>query len=132
MGLRRDVLSLGIDVEPDEPVEKALWSRICTDAEHRFISTLDEPDRGAMVRLIFSAKECLYKCQYPVTKSYLGFHDVELEVDVEGERFAGRLGLSVGKHLSAGTKLEGRFTRTGGHIVTTMSFEAAPLPPQHG
>ncbi len=38
-------------------------------------------------RLIFSAKESLYKCFYPLVKRFFGFHAVELELDPKRQRF---------------------------------------------
>ena len=34
-----------------------------------------------MGKILFSAKESVYKCQYPITTQFLGFHAVELEMD---------------------------------------------------
>ena len=52
---------------------------------------MPEAQRQAAATLIFCIKEAFYKCQYTLTREYLGFGDVRVEVsDWPGEegRFA--------------------------------------------
>jgi len=39
------------------------------------------PEPGLTGKILFSAKEAVYKCQYPITTKFLGFHAVEVEID---------------------------------------------------
>lgn len=70
--------SLGIDLEPATPLKEALWRRVCTPAEREHLRDVSDP--GLMGKIVFSAKESVYKCQYPLTTQFLGFQAVELEV----------------------------------------------------
>ncbi|RLB45661.1 MAG: phosphopantetheinyl transferase [Deltaproteobacteria bacterium] len=74
-----DVRSIGIDLEPATPLNESLWRRVCTPKERDWLHELAEP--GLMGKILFSAKESVYKCQYPITTKFLGFHAVEVELD---------------------------------------------------
>ncbi|MBW1831157.1 MAG: 4'-phosphopantetheinyl transferase superfamily protein [Deltaproteobacteria bacterium] len=74
-----DVRSIGIDLEPATPLNESLWRRVCTPKERDWLHELAEP--GLMGKILFSAKESVYKCQYPITTTFLGFHAVEVELD---------------------------------------------------
>ena len=80
----RDLAGLGIDVEPLEPLPRGIDNYIHTQAEAAFI----EQNPGCHPeRLIFCAKESLYKCYYPLVQRYFGFHAVELSFDRERQRY---------------------------------------------
>ncbi len=74
-----ELRSIGIDLEPATPLKEALWRRVCTPRERDWLAGLSEP--GLTGKVLFSAKESVYKCQYPITTQFLGFHAVELEID---------------------------------------------------
>ncbi len=54
--------------------------------------TIHAPARQAtLAKVIFSAKECFYKAQYPLSGRFLGFEDVEIELDPGRGLFEARL-----------------------------------------
>jgi 4'-phosphopantetheinyl transferase EntD len=67
--------AVGIDSEIAGSVKQELWRGICTPAETLWLRSLPHSEQTAAATLIFSAKEAFYKCQYPMTREYLGFHD---------------------------------------------------------
>jgi 4'-phosphopantetheinyl transferase EntD len=71
--------ALALDVEPDEPLEDELWQEICTPRELEYLRGLAPRSRGRAARVLFSAKECVYKSSDPDTRSSLGFQDAQLE-----------------------------------------------------
>lgn len=73
-----DVRAIGIDLEPATPLKEALWRRVCTPKERDWLREL--PESGLTGKVLFSAKESVYKCQYPLTTKFLGFHAVEVEI----------------------------------------------------
>jgi 4'-phosphopantetheinyl transferase EntD len=105
---------LGIDAEPAEPIKPELFDRICTERELAWARS--RGDEGLMVRLVFSAKEAFYKAQYARTARYLGFHDVELDVD--GEEFRARLLVDVTGHFHKGDSVPGRIAFDDSLLVT--------------
>ena len=74
-----DVRALGIDVEQDTPLADKLLSAICTEAEQDWLKDQDSP--GQLAKVIFSAKEAAYKCQYTISQKYFGFHGMDLKLD---------------------------------------------------
>lgn len=82
---RADIRSLGIDAEPDEPLEPDLWDTICTDEEIAWLGGQPAESRGRLARILFSAKESVFKCQYPVTRDWLDFKDVTIRLGATGE-----------------------------------------------
>ena len=76
-----DVRSIGIDLEPATPLKESLWRRVCTAKERDWLHELSAP--GLTGKILFSAKESVYKCQYPLTTKFLGFHAVEVELGDE-------------------------------------------------
>lgn len=69
-----DVKAVGVDIEPDEPIEDGLIRAICLPGE----VPEDDPDRGRLARRIFSAKEAAYKAQYPRSRTIFGFDGLNL------------------------------------------------------
>jgi 4'-phosphopantetheinyl transferase EntD len=75
VALQRDFLSLGIDVEPAEPLDSDLLPIVATPAERAKIG--DDPYDG---RLLFAIKEAVYKSAYPLDRTFLEHHDVEVDL----------------------------------------------------
>jgi 4'-phosphopantetheinyl transferase EntD len=75
MAARREFLSVGIDVEPAEPLAPDLLDIVATARERERIQ--DDPYNG---RLLFSIKEAIYKAVYPLDRTFLDHHDVEVSL----------------------------------------------------
>jgi 4'-phosphopantetheinyl transferase EntD len=73
--------TLGVDIEPATPLDPDLVAVICTPAERAWLA--GETDPGLAAKMIFSAKEAVYKAQYPLTGKVIGFDAVTLEM-IEG------------------------------------------------
>lgn len=117
---RHHIRSIGIDAEGDAPMRAELWERICTERERRWIGEQPEPARGLLGKVFFSAKEAFYKCQYPLSEQFLGFHDVELVLDVGRETFTARFLVDAGAAFRAGDELSGRYRWVDGLVLTAV------------
>ncbi|NPV22745.1 4'-phosphopantetheinyl transferase family protein [Bradyrhizobium aeschynomenes] len=104
---RRDVTSLGLDVEDVRELDAGLQDLVLTPAERQWIVAQPEAIRPVLPILIFSAKEAYYKCQYPITRGFLDFRDVELGIEWAPGTFAARV-LKTG-WPAAVARLSGRF-----------------------
>lgn len=122
VALRTSLLAVGVDAEPDEPLETELWSVICTPHEQRWLANRSVCERGRLARLIFSAKESVYKAQYPLTGTVLEFHDVGLDIEPELGRFTATLLRDAGEGFFAGTRIAGRFGSLAGTLVTAVEL----------
>ena len=84
---RRDSLAaLGIDAEPAEALPPGVLARISSEAERGRIAYLTSQDGDVpWDRLLFSAKESVYKAWHPLTRRPLGFHDVDVALRPDGQ-----------------------------------------------
>jgi 4'-phosphopantetheinyl transferase EntD len=105
---------IGIDAEPAEPLAENIVERICHDADRSSWLAVTSIDSSVIPRLVFSAKEAVYKCQFPLTRTFLGFEDVG--VNLGNGVFQGHLRVDAGP-LRAGTELLGRWLKIGSFVV---------------
>ncbi len=121
----RDAASIGIDAELDEPLASGLLPRIMSPEEIRR-QGFDPSDGSEELRrlgtLFFSLKESVYKSQYPISRQFLGFHEVEATVDLKSSSFEARLLRDAGP-LPKGTPFRGRLHVSGGLVVTGTQLE---------
>jgi 4'-phosphopantetheinyl transferase EntD len=76
-------------------------------------------------RILFSAKESVYKAWFPLTGEWLGFEEAELTLDPSGKTFD----VTILKAAPAGvdlTYLRGRWTVSGGLVATAIVDLAKP------
>lgn len=108
---------IGLDLEPAEPLPEDVIETVLWNAEKDWIDRCDDP--GLMARVVFSAKECAYKAQYPITRRLFGF-GVFL-VTVHGNRFRAEFQQEIGR-FQPGDSLDGRFSIGGGFILTGIAL----------
>ena len=73
------IACLGVDVEPAEPLPEDIVAMVLTPDEAR-----ETAEDGVLRRLIFAAKEAVYKALNPLDGSWLEFHDVRVSL-ADGE-----------------------------------------------
>lgn len=112
--------ALGVDVEPDEPLEARLWSTLFVRRELESLAERPRSERGRVARLLFSAKECVYKCTRAVVGRPLGFHDLEIEPDLLGGRFRAHLL----RRSPADVAFSGFHFTCAGSVLTGMALTA--------
>ncbi len=116
------VRAIGIDAEADEPLPQGVERRIIRPDEQHLLAHRDA-GVAAVDRLIFSAKEAVYKAWFPLTGEWLGFLDARLELDTAAQRFVAHLLVDApvvdDRPLRA---FEGRYASVGGIIVTTVEL----------
>ncbi len=122
----RDVASIGIDIEPAGPLDPDFLGIVCTEAERDWLAGQDPADAGLLAKLVFSAKECAYKCQYPLTQQVFGFRTLTLAIDLETATFAAEFTRKVGVFPNKFC-LNGRFAISAGLIVTAALLRPAEL-----
>ena len=93
VGRQRDIGSVGIDVEPAVLLPPDMLELIATPNERRKIAA--DPLRG---KLLFAAKEAVYKAVYPLERVFLEFRDIE--VDLAARKAVTRTGRVVALRYS--------------------------------
>ena len=122
----RDVLTTGVDAEPDEGLPAGVLELVALPGERERLRGLAAAAPGTCWdRLLFSAKESVYKAWFPLTGRWLGFHDADVTIDAAGGTFDVRL-LAPAADLS-GIPLAGfagRWLAEGGLILTAVTVPA--------
>jgi len=75
VGPQRDFRSIGIDIEPAVPLSSDMLELVATPRELRDIA--GDPLRG---KILFAAKEAVYKAAYPLDRVFLEFRDIEIDL----------------------------------------------------
>jgi 4'-phosphopantetheinyl transferase EntD len=76
-----DLASLGIDAEPHERLPGEVMDVVALPAERRRLAGLAERHPGVhWDRLLFSAKESVYKAWFPLTGRWLDFAEADIEL----------------------------------------------------
>lgn len=118
--------TVGIDAEPHEPLPPDVLGAIAVDEEQIRIAELAAADNApCWDRILFCAKETVYKAWYPLAQRWLGFMDATVTIDPAEGTFVARL-LVAGPTI-AGTALsefEGRWLIGDGLVITAI---AAPV-----
>jgi enterobactin synthetase component D / holo-[acyl-carrier protein] synthase len=120
-----DFVGVGVDAEPNEPLPDDVLDAVAAPGEQAGLAALAAANPAVCWdRLLFSAKEAVYKVWYPLTGRWLGFADAVLAVDAHGG-FTVRLlvpGPVVGgRPLS---RLAGRWTVRNGVLATAVVLPA--------
>ncbi|MEU3604598.1 4'-phosphopantetheinyl transferase superfamily protein [Streptomyces sp. NPDC035033] len=123
--------SLGIDAEPHGPLPDGVLSHVARPAERDRLTALAARHPAVhWDRLLFSAKESVYKAWYPLTGRWLEFHQADIEIHPPaGPAAPGRFGavLLVPGPVVGGRRLqrfEGRWTVRHGLAATAVTVPA--------
>ncbi|WP_258582569.1 4'-phosphopantetheinyl transferase family protein [Mesorhizobium sp. AR02] len=82
------IVSLGIDVEPAQPLPDDIFAIVATGADRTGAA-----DRRLAGRILFCAKEAVYKAAYPLDREILGYEDIAVDLD------AGRATTKTGRKV---------------------------------
>ena len=126
VALARNVLALGVDAEPNGPVPDGVLDAVASPGEQAGLRTLAASRPGVhWDRLLFSAKEAVYKAWFPLTRRWLGFEDASVRIDPAGGTFTARLHVTgpvlAGKTLE---QLTGKWLMRDGLIATALVLTA--------
>jgi 4'-phosphopantetheinyl transferase EntD len=123
-----DLITIGVDAERNEPLPDGLIGDIALPEEREMLRALSRDEPGiSWDRLLFSAKEAVYKAWYPLAERWLGFEDAILAVDRSSKTYSARLlvpGPVVGGRELTG--FTGRWTTLGGLVLTAIALAAEP------
>lgn len=125
-----EMATIGIDAEPHAALPDGVLHEVATVQE---LSWLEDRRRDLpgvhWDRLLFSAKESVYKAWFPLAKRWLGFEDAAVTVNTSTETFAARLlvsGPPLGDRQLTG--FSGRWLIRDGLVLTAIALTAPPAP----
>ncbi|MGH3888735.1 MAG: 4'-phosphopantetheinyl transferase family protein [Pseudonocardiaceae bacterium] len=78
----RDLLTVGIDAEPHQPLPPGVLDAIAlADEQVRIGELIAAHGASHWDRILFCAKESVYKAWFPLTQRWLGFHDAAVTIE---------------------------------------------------
>jgi 4'-phosphopantetheinyl transferase EntD len=72
------LVSIGMDIETIGGVRPDMWDMLFLPSEQQYLNAFTGDEQAMQTTLLFSGKEAFYKLQYPLTKTFLDFTDVEM------------------------------------------------------
>ena len=122
VALDRDVVTIGVDAEPNGPLPDGVLEVVASADEQAGLAALHASAQGVCWdRMLFCAKESVYKAWFPLTRRPLGFRDARVEFDPAGAAFSARLlvdGPVLNGAVLAG--FDGRWLAASGLLVTAI------------
>ena len=113
------IRSVGLDIEPAEPLPDGVIGQIARETERRRVKKLMAQGNDVADRLLFCAKEATYKCWFPLTRRWLGFEDAEIDIRSDGTFVAYLLVRPTPVPF-----FEGRWVVRGGFVIASVFVEA--------
>lgn len=120
-----DILAIGLDAEPDGKLPDGVLEVVATPDERKALSRLGSgsatPRQPHWDRLLFSAKESVYKAWFPLTRRWLDFEEAVITLSPADGTFTARL--LVAGQLPDGrplTGFTGRWLARGGLVLTAI------------
>ena len=128
-----EVSALGIDAEVHAPLPEGVLDLISLESERALLAELTDRVPGAVHwdRVLFSAKESVYKAWFPLTRRWLGFEQADIELRLDGT-FEARL-LTPEDAAAPAASLSGTAAGTAPYASTppssSSSYTSAPAAP---
>jgi 4'-phosphopantetheinyl transferase EntD len=121
----REVLTIGIDAEPNEGLPSDVLTLISLKPERVMLAELAELDGTCWDRLLFSVKETVYKAWFPITGHILDFKDVQVTINPAEGTFSARILISASAHGKSGpTDFTGNWMGRDGLLLTAVARQA--------
>jgi 4'-phosphopantetheinyl transferase EntD len=115
-----EVLAIGIDAEPHAAIPDRVAQRVLCAAERAWVA--QAPASVHWDRLIFSAKESVYKAWFPLARRWLDFDEATIAIDPAAATFEARLLVEPPEGVPA--TFLGRYLVEDGLVLTAI---AVPL-----
>jgi 4'-phosphopantetheinyl transferase EntD len=110
-----DLKGLGIDLELKQPLDKTVLRMLCRPEE---IARLRQPMADPVLsKILFSAKESVFKCIWPTVRRFVDFQELEIRLDLDTETFTAIPG-NENLPVELIKKIRGRYALTEKLIVT--------------
>jgi enterobactin synthetase component D / holo-[acyl-carrier protein] synthase len=128
LALSKSVVAMGIDAEPHEGLRNGVFGAIANAEEEIWLRDLKREEPSVhWDRLVFSAKEAIFKTWFVLTKCRLDFDEIVITFDIKKRVFSARL-LRSGRaaHDSDFATVDGRWMVRSGLIATAVALRRTP------
>ena len=121
VGLKKEIKGVGIDLESfSRSLDFNIKRHVCVDSELEWLESLPTKQANRALRIIFSAKESIFKCIYPETKTYLTFKDAAVSVNETENNFSFIIFKSFPDILKQGFPQHGRYSEMDKMLLTSV------------
>ncbi len=110
---------IGLDLEPDRPLDPALWAEILRPEERDWLDGQPKAAQGALALRVFVAKEAAYKAQFALSRTLFDFQ--ALRVDLRGDHFVARFAKGI-PPFREGFEMTGVFVSAGGVLAALVGI----------
>lgn len=111
-------------MEQGEPLKPDLVRSVTREEEREALARLPEERALLHAKAIFSAKEAAYKAQYALSRTFLGFSAMRIELDLAAGGFRAVFVLPAGDVFRPGDVLEGRILFERGLVACGVAIPA--------
>jgi 4'-phosphopantetheinyl transferase EntD len=118
----RDIVTIGLDAEPHDKLPDGVLKAVASPVEQSRLAALAVASpQLCWDRMLFCAKEAVYKAWFPLTHRWLGFEDAAVDFVPVNRTFSARL-LVDGPVVNGDvlTGFDGRWLVSGGFIATAI------------
>jgi len=121
VGLDKDISGVGIDIENlSRSVNFNIRRHVCVETERKYLESLSHDQANLDLRIIFSAKESIFKCLFPVSRTYLYFHDATVTIDKKNSGFSFIVSKACAGITREGFQHSGTFTINENLLLTSV------------
>ncbi|MGW2649785.1 4'-phosphopantetheinyl transferase family protein [Streptomyces sp. NPDC001393] len=126
---RQEIAAIGLDAEPHDKLSDAVLSSVASaDEQHRLAALAALVPGRHWDRILFSAKESVYKAWFPLTRRRLTFKDASITIDPANGTFIAKLLVDAPQVNGAAlTEFDGRWLVDGGFIATAVALPTAAV-----
>lgn len=119
----RQVRSIGIDAEVHDRLPEGVLNHIALAEERAWLKEMGRHGGVWWERMLFSAKESVYKAWFPLARRWLGFEDALITFNPDAGTFDVRL-LVDGSTVSGPplSTMSGRCLAENGYVVTAITL----------
>ncbi len=121
VGLKKEINGIGIDLESfSRSLDIKISRHVCVASELEWLESLKIKQARRALRIIFSAKESIFKCLYPRTKTYFSFKDAEVSVNDDENKFSFKILKSFPCKIQQDFPQNGRYSEMDKMILTSV------------
>ncbi len=121
VGLKKEINGIGIDLESfSSSLDIKISRHVCVDSELEWLESLSTKQARRALRIIFSAKESIFKCLYPKTKTYFGFKDAVVSVNDDENKFSFKILKSFPSKIQKDFPQHGRYSEMDKMLLTSV------------
>lgn len=121
VGLDKDISGVGIDMESlSRSINFSIRRHICVETERKYLESLSPEQANRDLRIIFSAKESIFKCLFPISRTYLYFQDATVTINEKNSGFSFILSKACAGVTPAGFQHSGKYSIEENLLLTSI------------